>query len=84
MRCRRCSGLMVSDAYSASYDAWRGIERATLRCINCGALVDCSIRKMKASDSSRTLQPQEGAVRELRRKYPIRASMAMQGTTEDE
>lgn len=83
MRCRRCSGLMVSDAYSVSI-MHGGVERATLRCVNCGALVDWSIRKRKASGHGRALQPQRGAVRELRRKYPIRTSMTMQGTTEDE
>jgi hypothetical protein len=83
MRCRRCSGLMVSDAHSAS-PMHGGVERVTLRCVNCGALVDWSIPTKKASGHGRALQQQKVAVRELRRKYPIRTSMAMQGTTEDE
>ena len=83
MRCRRCSGLMVSDADPA-FRMHGGGERGTLRCLNCGALVDWNIRKKKASSHSGALQPQKVVVRELRRKYAIRTAMAMQRTTGDE
>ena len=84
MRCRRCSGLMVRDAYSDSMIQKGEAERPTFRCVNCGALVYWSIRKNSVSRGRRLLRPERTPVRELRRRYPIQASMAGQGTMEKE
>lgn len=83
MRCRRCSGLMVPDTYSDPLPLKGEAERATFRCVNCGALVYWTIHKNSVSRRRRLLQPEKTPVRELRRRYSIQTSMAGQGMEEE-
>ena len=65
MRCERCLGFMMVDAYNDRYETSR-CGSVVWRCLNCGDLVDSQIlahrllHKRKAAQSSKVAPAWEG------------------------
>ncbi len=61
MRCRRCCGLVVVESTAPGEINEMAAEMRGWRCLNCGAMVDVRMLKMKAA--SRSQAPEAGAMR---------------------
>lgn len=60
MRCRRCCGLVVVESTAPGEINEMAAEMRGWRCLNCGAMVDVRMLKMKAA--SRNQAPEAGDV----------------------
>ncbi len=63
--CLRCGGLMVRDFCTDLLSGASGLDSTTLRCVQCGDVVDPVIRW------NRYLQQAAGVVREMRTSKPV-------------
>ncbi len=59
MRCKRCRGLVVVESTAGGQVDEMSCELRGWRCLNCGAMVDVRMLRMKASSRSRPLKPDE-------------------------
>ncbi len=56
MRCRRCCGLVVVESTAPGEINEMAAEMRGWRCLNCGAMVDVRMLKMKAASRNQALE----------------------------
>ncbi len=77
MGCKRCQGLMVSDAFIDMDDDSGHLWLGVWRCVNCGEVTDLGV----AQNRRRQRFVVAGAIRRFRsRRRPARRDLALQLT----